>query len=117
MGHAIDDRNRAETDGRQSVFEIAHEIRNPLASIKGVADAFLQRGQLTEQEREWMEAVRREVSKIDARMRELLAVSHTRVVKLQQCSLNEVISGIVRLATHQLNQRPISIHFVDATTE
>ncbi len=33
---------------------LAHEIRNPLAGIKGVADAFLQRGRLTRQEREWM---------------------------------------------------------------
>ena len=72
MGEAVDDRNKRATVTRQSVFELAHEIRNPLASIQGVADAFLQRGQLTTQEREWMEAVRREVSKIDARVRELL---------------------------------------------
>jgi signal transduction histidine kinase len=75
MGEAVDDRKRAATARHQSVFELAHEIRNPLASIQGVADAFLRRGQLTRQEREWMEAVRREVAKIDARMRELLAAS------------------------------------------
>ncbi len=44
-----------------TVADLAHEIRNPLAGIKGVAEAFLQRGQLTRQEREWMEAVRHEV--------------------------------------------------------
>ena len=117
MGNAVDDRKRAEPAMLQSVFEIAHEIRNPLASIKGVADAFLQRGQLTTQEREWMEVVRREVGKIDMRMRELLDVTHTRVFSFRQSSLNDLIGRVVWLATHVINQRPITIEFVDATTE
>ena len=75
MGEAVDDRDKLATATRQSVFELAHEIRNPLASIQGVADAFLQRDQLTTQEREWMLAVRREVSKINDRLLEMLELS------------------------------------------
>lgn len=102
---------------------LAHEIRNPLASIKGVADAFLQRGQLTREEREWMEAVRRGVLKIDARLRELLDVSKPRALNLKQCSLNRLVSNVVLLATHQLkslNDRSghrVTIAFKDLTTE
>jgi len=118
MGQAVDHRKQAATATHQSVFELAHEIRNPLASIKGVADAFLRRGQLTRQEREWMEAVRREVTKIDARLRELLdTTSQTRA---KQCSLNELISGVVLLGNHHVNDhhaRRISIEFIDATSE
>ena len=123
MGQAVDDRKQAATATPQRVFELAHEIRNPLASIKGVADAFLRRGQLTRQEREWMEAVRREVSKIDARLRELLDTSQTRVFHVEQCSLNDLISGVVLLASHQVNSinnhhgRQLSIEFIDATSE
>lgn len=68
-----------------------------------------------------MEAVRREVSKIDARMRELLDVS--RVTPLKQCSLNDLVSGVVLLASHQIKSindrdgRQISIEFIDATLE
>ena len=80
--------------------DLAHEIRNPLASIKGVADTFLQRRQLTRQERRWMEAVRREVMKIDARMRELLDVSRPRMSERKHCSLSELIGNVVLLATH-----------------
>ena len=123
MGQAVDDRKRAATATHRSVFELAHEIRNPLASIKGVADAFLRRGQLTRQEREWMKAVRREVSKIDARLRELLDISQPRVFRVRQCSLNDLVGGVVLLASHQIssinnhNGRQISIEFIDATSD
>lgn len=96
---------------------LAHEIRNPLAAIKGIADVFLQR-RLTRQEREWMEAVRDEVMKIDARVRELLDVSHPRVFNVRLCSLSELISRVVLLASHQLeSSRQISVEFIDTTTE
>lgn len=103
--------------------EFAHEIRNPLAGIKGVADTFLQRRELSRQEREWMEAVRYAVTKIDARMRELLDVSQPRVCAIRRCALGELVRGVVVLATHQaqsINQRhgrQISVQFIDATTE
>lgn len=102
---------------------LAHEIRNPLASIKGVADTFLQRRQLTRQERRWMEAVQREVMKIDARMRELLDVSRPRISKTKQCSLSELIGNVVLLATHHASSlkdkegRKISLQFINATTK
>ena len=153
MGEAVDVRNQAATESRQSencilatvtnlsdpltaedrhrqecvaldlVQDLAHEIRNPLASIKGVADALLERGQLSRQEREWMEAVRREVQKIDARMRELLDVSQPRIFNIKPCSLSEMVSGVVLLAGRHvmsINEhtgRKISIRFVDEAIE
>ena len=99
---------------------LAHEIRNPLAGIKGVADAFLQGHKLTRREREWMESVRHEVMKIDARLRELLDVSHSRIFNTSLCSLSDLISRVVVLATHQLQSitdRKIVVEFIDTTAE
>jgi len=96
---------------------LAHEIRNPLAGIKGVADAFLQRGQLTRQEREWMEAVRDEVMKIDARIRELLDLSQTRAFNARPCLLSDLIGRVVLLATQSIRDRQITVEFIDDTTE
>ncbi|HSD47886.1 MAG TPA: ATP-binding protein [Pyrinomonadaceae bacterium] len=99
---------------------LAHEVRNPLAGIKGVADAFLNRRKLTAQEREWMEAVRGEVLKIDARLRELQDLTRPRVVNIQTCSLSKLIKRIVLLAKHHTNvlpDRDVTIDFVDEIGE
>lgn len=70
-----------------------------------------------------MEAVRREVSKIDARLRELLDISQPRIFHVKRCSLNDLVSGVVLLATHQVNSinnhhaRQISIELIDTTSE
>jgi two-component system sensor histidine kinase AtoS len=96
---------------------IAHEIKNQLAGIKGVADAFLQRRRLTRKEREWMEAVRQEAMKIDGRLRELLDLAPGRVSKTSLCSLNSVVSRMVLLATKSIVDRQISIEFTDDTAE
>ena len=98
---------------------LAHEVRNPLAGIKGVADAFLKRRKLSEQEREWMEAVCGEVLKIDARLREVLDLTQPRVHHIRRCSLNKLIKRVVLLARHHANSLPdrdVIVEFVDATT-
>ena len=97
---------------------LAHEVRNPLAGIKGVADAFLKRRKLTEQEREWMEAVCSEVLKIDARLRELSDLTQPRVHHIRRCSLSKLIKRVVLLASHHANSLPdrdVSVEFVEAT--
>jgi PAS domain S-box-containing protein len=99
---------------------LAHEVRNPLAGIKGVADAFLQRRRLTKQEREWMEVVRGQVTKIDSLLAELLDLTQPRVFSIKQCSLNELVRRVVLLARHQANslsERAILVEFIDATQE
>ena len=109
-----------ETSTKLTAASLAHEIRNPLAGIKGVADAFLQGHKLTRREREWMEAIRNEVMKIDVCIRELLDVSQSRVFSTTLCSLNDLISRVVVLATHQLrsiNNRRIVVEFIDTTVE
>lgn len=134
MGQALDERTSGiigrapgvvessePTDDLQlAAANLAHEIRNPLAAIQGVAEAFLQRGQLTRQEREWMESVRHEVMKIEVRVRELLDVSRPRIFRNKSCLLSDLISRVVVLATHQLQSitdRRIIVEFIDTTAE
>lgn len=99
---------------------LAHEVRNPLAGIKGVADTFLERRRLTNQEREWMEAVRGEVLKIDSRLKDLLDLTQPRVQTVKQCSLSALVRRVTMLASHQANSIPnckIDLEFVDMTDQ
>ena len=108
------------SNSKLTALNLAHEIRNPLAGIKGVADAFLQNHKLSGRERELMESVRHEVMKIDARIRELLDVSHSRVSNISLCSLSDLIDRVVILATHQLQSitdRRIVVEFIDTIPE
>lgn len=112
--------NTETSNTNLTAASLAHEIKNPLAGIKGVADAFLQRHKLTRQEREWMEAVRQEVMKIDTRLRELLDVSQPRVFNTELCSLSELLNRVVLLARHQsqsIKGRLISVEFIDTTDQ
>ena len=82
---------------------LAHEVKNPLAGIKGVADSFLHRRRLTKQEREWMEAVRLGVSQIDAQTQDLLHLAYPRSRNPAFFSLNRLVRRVVVLARHQAN--------------
>lgn len=112
--------NTETSRAKLTAAHLAHEIRNPLAGIKGVAEAFLQRYRLTRQERQWMEAVRQGVMNIDSRLRELLDVAKPRVFETRLCVLSDLISKVILLATHQVQSiegRRISIEFIDDTLE
>ena len=120
---AVFESNESPDDLQIAAANLAHEIRNPLAAIQGVAEAFLQRGQLTRQEREWMETVRHEVMRIDERVRELLDVSRPRIYNDEPCLLGELISRVVLIATHRLrssrrrHRSRIAVKFIDETKE
>jgi signal transduction histidine kinase len=67
-----------------------------------------------------MEAVRGEVLKIDARLRELMDLTQPRVLNLRKCSLGKLIKRVVLLAQHHANALPdhdIVVEFVDDTRE
>jgi hypothetical protein len=98
MAQGVDYPKQAATPERQSVFDLVHDIRNPLASIQEVADAFLQRGQLTGQQRAWIEVVVSEVSKI-----------HVVLAQVEDTVLNLVLNGLESIDENDLpenRQRP-----------
>lgn len=81
---------------------LAHEIKNPLAGIQGAVDILIRRRDKNDPEREALEGMRQEVSRIDSTVRALLDRARPRQVLVVESSLTAVVDRAVSLAKGQL---------------
>ena len=81
---------------------LAHEIKNPLAGIQGAVDILIRRRDKNDPEREALEGMRHEVTRIDATVRALLDRARPRLVSVRTSSLTGVVARAVDLARTQL---------------
>jgi len=80
---------------------LAHEIKNPLAGIKGAVDILIRRRKTGDPEIEVLEDVSHAVERIDATVRALLQRARPRPPRLAVASLDEAVRRAVLLARHQ----------------
>jgi len=81
---------------------LAHEIKNPLAGIQGAVDILIRRREKTDPEREALEGMRHEVTRIDSTVRALLDRARPRLVSVKSLSLSDVVRRAVNLSRGQL---------------
>ena len=81
---------------------LAHEIKNPLAGIQGAVDILIRRRDKNDPEREALEGMRDEVSRIDSTVRALLDRARPRLVSVVEGSLREIAERAVAVARGQL---------------
>lgn len=79
---------------------LAHEVKNPLAGIKGAVDILIQRREAGDPEVAVLEDVRHAVERIDRTVRALLARASPRPPRLAAASLVEAVHRAVLLARH-----------------
>jgi two-component system cell cycle sensor histidine kinase/response regulator CckA len=87
---------------------LAHEIKNPLAGIQGAVDILIRRRDKNDPEREALEGMRHEVTRIDNTVRALLDRARPRLVSVKSTSLSDIVRRAVNLARGQLNQASAS---------
>jgi len=80
---------------------LAHEVKNPLAGIQGAVDILIRRRESNDPEREALEGIRHEVTRIDSTVRALLDRARPRAVSAQQTSLTELALRAVAVARSQ----------------
>jgi len=80
---------------------LAHEVKNPLAGIQGVVDILIRRRDPNDPEREALEGIRHEVTRIDGTVRALLDRARPRAVNTRQTSLTELTLKAVTVARSQ----------------
>jgi PAS domain S-box-containing protein len=81
---------------------LAHEIKNPLAGIQGAVDILIRRRDKNDPEREALEGMRHEVTRIDSTVRALLERARPRLVSVVEGSLREIVDRAVSVAQGQL---------------
>jgi two-component system sensor histidine kinase HydH len=95
---------------------VAHEIRNPLSSIKGLATFLANRTHAAGAEEEAAKTMVLEVNRLNRVVSELLEFARPGMVKLGMADINEVITRALRLADTDIHSKDIRVNFVPDTS-
>ena len=96
MEEAMEQARQMEMVGQMSA-SIAHEIRNPLASIRGSAQELAKSDDLDHESGQLMDVVVRESDRINAIITEFLEFAGTRKPALKRCNLTDILTDTVLL--------------------
>jgi len=97
------------TAAGQLSASLAHEIRNPLASISGAA-GILSRGQATQQsQRECLEILTKESQRLNKLLTNFLVFARPRLPRLQPVDVANLLQSVTALAQHAAADRQITL--------
>jgi len=88
---------------------VAHEIKNPLASIKGAADILVDDSTSEDARNEFGDILQNEIKRIDSTVSEFLGFARPKETKLERTDLTNVITSCVRQVTPQAEQVGVRI--------
>lgn len=91
---------------------VAHEIRNPLSSIKGLAKYFAERAPADGEAHELAQVMAKEADRLNRVVSELLELVKPAHLSLQSVDLNEVITHSLQLVSQDARHREIDLHFL-----
>ncbi|MCP3944352.1 MAG: PAS domain-containing protein [Desulfobacteraceae bacterium] len=86
---------------------VAHEIRNPLSSIKGFATYFGKRYENNSEDRETAQIMVHEVERINRSITQLLEFAKPMAVEYRLVKIESLISHSLKLVTHDLDKKSI----------
>lgn len=90
---------------------VAHEIRNPLSSIKGFAKYFEGRSLPGSEEQELAKVMAKEVDRLNRVISELLALVRPADLRLQQADINQVIEHSLHLIRQDAERKNITLRY------
>ena len=91
---------------------VAHEVRNPLSSIKGLARYFAERTPADGEAHPLALVMAREADRLNRVVSELLELVRPAHLKYQSVDLNEVITHSLQLVSQDAASRAISLKFI-----
>jgi len=88
---------------------VAHEIRNPLNSIKGFIQYFQKKLPLEEQDYKYMDLMLSEVDRLNRVISKLLAYSKPREPRMGIRSLDEIVDHCIRVLEREISESSIRL--------
>ncbi len=89
---------------------LAHEIRNPLASIEGAA-VILEGGQVTEEHRvEFLGIIKKECRRLNRLLGNLLDFARPRAPQRQRLKVESLLDSVIGLVAHAAEGKTIHLH-------
>jgi two-component system sensor histidine kinase HydH len=92
----------------QLAASLAHEIRNPLASIEGAVD-ICERTTSDEKRREFLSIIKKEAGRLNGLLTNLLDFARPRALQMRQVQIDGIVKSIVDLTSHSAQQRGIQL--------
>ena len=89
---------------------LAHEIRNPLASIDGATNLIESEQTPQEMRKASLAIIRKEVQRLNRLLTNLLDFARPRKPEFQTVHADRLIDGIIALAGHSAEQKGITLH-------
>ncbi len=90
---------------------VAHEIRNPLSSIKGLAKYFAERAPAGGEAHQLAQVMAKEADRLNRVVSELLELVKPTHLALQAVDLNTLINHSLQLVSQDANSREIQLRF------
>ena len=96
---------------------LAHEIRNPLGSIRGTAEILRDDYRPGEPKHEFIEIQIKETERLNHVVEDFLRLARPQAAEMRHCSLREELETIVTLTATEARQRGIRLELLPAADE
>lgn len=90
---------------------LAHEIKNPIAGMKGAIEIIYNKTDETDSSKEVYKEVLIQLDKIDQIIRDLLRFARPKEINIRLISLKDCVESAVKLAQMQVKNKDIQFHF------
>jgi signal transduction histidine kinase len=88
---------------------LAHEIRNPLASIGGAAAILRKNSESAERREEFLEIIEKECLRLNRLLTNFLEFARPRLPQYQLTEVGPILESVIGLAAHSVGRQPIQL--------
>ncbi|MEW9110196.1 MAG: PAS domain S-box protein [Cytobacillus gottheilii] len=89
---------------------VAHEIRNPLTSMKGYAE-FLLLDEQNDERREFIDIILDEIDRVDSIVEDFMVLAKPKAIQLEEKNIIPIIENVISLLEFEARKRNVNIHF------